>query len=65
MTFSNKEILVFPNMEYHISFYDANYGTRRSLTGLVAAVYEDQIKIKVLDNKKDTVSCSSCKSKNN
>lgn len=65
LTLSNKEILVFPNMEYQFVFYDAKYGTRRTVTGLVTKVYEDQIKIKVLDIKKDAVDCSECKNRNN
>ena len=55
LTLNNKEILVFPNMEYQVVFYDVNYGTRRTVTGLVTKVYEDQIKLKVLDINKDYI----------
>ena len=57
-----KEIMIFPNMEYNFTFYDANFGTLRSLTALVTNVYEDQIKIKYIQNKtNDKLDCSKCK----
>lgn len=52
-------------MEYQFVFYDADYGTRRTVTGLVTKVYEDQIKIKVLNTKSDVVDCSGCQNRNN
>ena len=59
---STKEILVFPNAEYQFTFFDASLGTKRTLTGLVTTVYEDQIRIKYvnIDTGKDTVDCSCC-----
>lgn len=59
---SNKEILVFPNMEYQFTFYDADYGTRRSITALVTKVYEDQIKVKYVPSKNtDKLHCKECR----
>lgn len=61
---NTKEILVFPDMEYKFSFYDATYGVQKIVTGLVMNVYEDQIKIKCVDTRKDTVDCSKCRNRN-
>ena len=59
---NTKEIMIFPGMEYQISFYDAKYGVRKILTGLVMNVYEDQIKLKVVEQK-TVVNCDSCDKK--
>lgn len=55
---NNKEIFIFPNMEYDFSFYDSNSGILRSLRALVTNVYEDQIKVKHITNAGCT--CSRC-----
>ena len=61
----NTDILIFENMEYQFMFYDANFGTLRSLIGLVTNVYEDQIKIKYVQNRNtDTLNCACCDKKN-
>ena len=52
-------------MEYKFSFYDSTYGIHKIVTGLVMNVYEDQIKIKCIDSKKDMVDCNKCHNKNN
>lgn len=61
---NNKEILIFTDMEYKVSFYDATYGVMKIVTGLVTNVYEDQIKIKCIDSGKDMVDCNKCRNKN-
>lgn len=48
-------------MEYKFSFYDGIYGLHKSVTGLVMNVYEDQIKIKCIDSKKDMADCDESK----
>ena len=58
-----KEILVFPNMEYQFTFFDVNIGSKRTITGLVTKVYEDQIRVKYIEDKNDTVDCSNCGNK--
>lgn len=62
---AGREISVFPNMEYKFRFYDANYGTIRSVTGLVTTVYSDQICIKVLNSSADKVYCAYCNNRDN
>lgn len=51
--------MVFSNMEYQFTFFDAKLGSVRSVTGLVTNVYEDQIKIKYISNG-NNVDCSTC-----
>lgn len=52
-------------MEYQFVFYDANYGTLRSMIALVTNVYEDQIKVKYIQNRNtDTLNCACCEKKN-
>jgi hypothetical protein len=48
--------LIFPDMEYDFTFYDATYMKLYSITGLVEDVYEDQIKIKYIKNTTTTSS---------
>lgn len=52
--FSNnkREVLVFVNREYNITFYNPIYGTKQSVKGLVQNIWEDKIKIKCLKYKK-------------
>ena len=60
----NRDIKIFPGMEYKFSFYDSTYGIKKVVTGLVDNVYEDQIKIICLSSKKDMVDCNKCHNKN-
>lgn len=46
-------------MEYQFTFYDTHYGTIRSVVGLVTNLYDDQIKIKYIEES-DTVDCKHC-----
>jgi len=55
--------MVFTNMEYRITFYDANTGRLRALTGLVTDVREDQIKIKSISSNQSTKNCATCAQK--
>lgn len=62
-----QDIIIFPNLEYSIKFYDANTGTLHSIVCLVEDVYEDQIKVKYLKNNttssstaSTTANCSKC-----
>lgn len=58
---NNRNIKVFPGMEYKFSFYDDTYGIKKVVIGLVDKVYEDQIKIICIDSKKDMVDCRNCR----
>ena len=44
---STKTVMVFPDMEYTLSFFDIGAHAKRIVTGLVTKVYKDQIKIKI------------------
>lgn len=48
----SNSFLIFKNMEYHFSFYDANYGFIRSIVGFVDELYDDQIKVKYISEDK-------------
>lgn len=48
-------------MEYKFTFYDADTGVSRNLTGLVLDVWNDQIKIEYVPGNNDSVNCSICK----
>ena len=62
---SPKDISTFQGFEYFFSFYDANYGTIRSIKALVTDVYSDQIMVKYKPTKEtDKVDCAICKKKN-
>ena len=62
---NSKEISIFPDFEYYFKFYDANYGTLRSLKALVTDVYEDQIRVKYIPSKEDDkLNCKVCKNNN-
>lgn len=59
---SPKDISIFQGFEYFFSFYDANYGTIRSIKALVTDVYSDQIKVKYKPSKEnDKIDCNICK----
>ena len=64
-TDATQDIIIFPNLEYSIKFYDANTGFLHSIICLVEDVYEDQIKVKYLKNNANTstssnTNCSKC-----
>ena len=54
---SIKTVMVFPDMEYTISFFDIGANTRRTVTGLVTKVYKDQIKIKTVRPMNEKCNC--------
>ena len=54
---SIKTVMVFPDMEYTISFFDIGAYTRRTVTGLVTKVYKDQIKIKTIRPMNEKCNC--------
>lgn len=56
---ATKNTIVFPNMEYDFKFYDPTYSKLYSIVGLVEDVYEDQIKIKYIQNNTKSSSSSS------
>lgn len=58
---NNRNIKIFPGMEYKFSFYDDTYGIKKVVTGLVDKVYNDQVKIVCIDSKKDMVDCKYCR----
>lgn len=66
--FSNnkKEILVFKNMEYMITYYNPLYGSKQTVTALVEGIWEDKIKIKCAEDKTVQVTgdCSICTNMN-
>jgi hypothetical protein len=47
---AESSIIILPNMEYNITYYNPDVGALYSITGLVEEVYEDQIKVKYLRN---------------
>lgn len=49
-TEASKSTIIFPNMEYDITFFDITYAKLYYITALVEDVYEDQIKVKYLRN---------------
>ena len=53
-------ILVFPNKEYVVTFYDSNYGAVRSVTGLVVGMWDDQIKLRYVNEECDQIQCCTC-----
>lgn len=59
---NKKQILVFNNMEYQITYYNPYLGSKQTVTGLVVGVWEDKIKIKYAEDKtvKVTRDCSTC-----
>lgn len=59
---SEKTVLVFPNMEYNVVYYDAELGSIKSLTGLVLSVCEESIKFKysTKDNSSSSNSSGCC-----
>ena len=56
---TDKTVLVFPNMEYEVVYYDAELGSVKSLIGLVMSVCEDSIKIKY-STKENSSSSTQC-----
>lgn len=67
-TNATQDIILFPNLEYSIKFYNANTGSLHSIICLIEDVYEDQIKVKYLNNSNTssnnqsstTKDCSKC-----
>lgn len=53
-------ILVFPNKEYVITFYDSKYGAVRSVNGLVVGIWDDQIKMRYVNEECDQIQCCTC-----
>lgn len=56
---NTKTVMVFPDMEYTISFFDISAHTRRTVTGLVTKVYKDQIKLKTVRPMDEKCNCHS------
>lgn len=48
--------IIFPNMEYDLTFFDSTHAKLYTITALVEDVYEDQIKVKYLKNN----NCKKC-----
>lgn len=48
----SKTIMIFPEMEYNFTFYDSVSGNIKKVIGLVTKVYDDQIKIKYIEDNK-------------
>lgn len=50
----SKKILLFPNMEYIITFFNDNTYIKQKITALITNIYNDQIKVSYFEDEKNT-----------